>query len=337
MNLRFLQHTAIAVSLVSAAPAAGHHSNIGFYGDGVMVFEGLVTRFDWTNPHVYLYVESEDSDGRRIEWELETLATSRLARSGWTPDSLRPGQSVTVRANPPRDASLAKGLILSVETGSGDTLLPGAYRPQSGTTAVATDLSGVWEGARESRTAFVKGLLQVPLTSKATAATEEYDIRVDSPAARCIATNPPFTTISVFYLHEIELQNDIVLIRNEFFDIERTVYMDGRGHPANGQRTNQGHSIGRWEGDVLIVDTNLFAANRSPYGDEGIPSGEQKHVIESFRLSDDRTRMNVDLVLEDPEFLAEPYSGTVEWNYTPHHEMLSFGCDPEASRRFATE
>jgi hypothetical protein len=82
--------------------------------------------------------------------------------------------------------------------------------------------------------------------------------------------------------------------------------MEG-AHAGEGERTLQGHSIGWWEGETLVVDTVDFAVHRSPYGSgTGIPLGTEKHVVERYRLSDDGTHAFVDIVLEDSEYLAEP-------------------------------
>jgi hypothetical protein len=109
--------------------------------------------------------------------------------------------------------------------------------------------------------------------------------------------------------------------------------MDG-AHPGDGERTLQGHSIGWWEGETLVVDTVDFADHRSPYGSgTGIPSGAEKHVVERYRLSDDGTHALVDIVLEDPEYLAEPVTAQFVWRYSPHFEMLQLGCDREIAMR----
>ena len=141
-------------------------------------------------------------------------------------------------------------------------------------------------------------------------------------------------TIADIHRGEIEIQDDIVIIRSEFNDAERVVYMDGRRHPDDGERTNQGHSIGSWEGSTLVVDTRLFAENRSPFPFLGIPSGAEKHVVERFSLDEDGTRLLIDIYLEDPEYLAESVKTDFVWNYAPHLELLDFDCDPEVARRF---
>jgi hypothetical protein len=332
-----------AVTVAVFGIASAHHSATIFDRQSVVAFQGSVTRFSWTNPHVYIYVETRDDAGGVVEWEIETDATPILARSGWTADSLVPGDRVTVRANPDRNVERRHGLLVSVSKGDGATLTARSYflraADDTQSLARAADMSGIWELSVLDFEPFYEVWAQVDLTPKAIAAQAAYDIRAENPVAQCIA--PPTPTILVApYLNEIVLGEDVILIRNERFNIERTIHMDGRGHPDGGERSNQGHSIGRWEGDVLVVDTMNFSENRAPiYGRparaEGVPSGLGKHVVEKFRLSEDRTHIAIDFSWEDPEYLAEPFTGTVRWYYAPHFEMLGFDCDSDNARRFS--
>ena len=329
-----------ATALAVASPAAGHHSARIFDTTSIVSFVGTVTRFEWTNPHVYIYVETRDNVGDSIEWEIETDATPILSRSGWTADSLKAGELVRVRANPDRNAERKHALLVSVAREDGVVLAPRSYflrKPDEFSSAArASDLSGVWELRFSDYRQFYERWDEVALTEKGAAARETYDVRRDSPEADCIPIPSPGVLVAP-YLNEIEVLQDRILIRNERFNLERIIHMDGRGHPENGEPTNQGHSIGRWEGDVLVVDTVQFEPHRSPILASGVPSGAQKHVVERMTLSGDGTRILIDFLLEDPEHLAEPFAGTVEWYYAPHFEMQGFGCDPEVSSRYTLE
>lgn len=130
------------------------------------------------------------------------------------------------------------------------------------------------------------------------------------------------------YLAQVELQDEVVILRNEFYNTERTVYLDGREHPANGERSVQGHSIGWWEGGTLVVDTRLFAPHESPFGGPalGIPGGQDKHVVERYTLSEDGREVSIELFQEDPEYLAEPFTATLLWRYSPHLELIGMSC-----------
>jgi hypothetical protein len=137
------------------------------------------------------------------------------------------------------------------------------------------------------------------------------------------------------YLLQIDIQEEkeIVVIRSEWYDEERTVYMDGREHPDPGERFITGHSVGEWDGDTLVVDTRNFADHRSPY-QTGVPSGGQKHVVERYRLSEDGRNIELQFTLDDPEYLAAAMSHSRPLMYSPHLEMFSGKCDLESTSRF---
>ena len=158
-----------------------------------------------------------------------------------------------------------------------------------------------------------------------------YDITSDSPAGKCIAYPAP-TFLGVPYLNEIKILDDRILIKGELYNTERTIYTDGRDHPEGGKLTNQGHSIGHWENDVLVVETTLLEEHRSSLID-GSPMGVRRRITEKFRLSPDRTQLLIDFRVEDPDYLAEPFQGTLEWAYMPQLEMVGIDCDPEVSAR----
>jgi len=189
-------------------------------------------------------------------------------------------------------------------------------------TVRAESIAGVWDAIRNlDLMDFTIGAT----TEKGTAARAAFS-NVDYPAANCIPYSTPHLMTLAPYRFEFTIEDDRVVINAEFFNVVRTIYTDGRTHPENGERLNQGHSIGHWEDETLVVDTTLFADD--PSGNmRGIPSGAQKHAIERFRLSDDGTQLIIDYVIDDPEYLLEPTIGTSVWDYAADGEMLPFGCD----------
>jgi len=97
-----------------------------------------------------------------------------------------------------------------------------------------------------------------------------------------------------------------IYILHELMDdgAHRVVYMDGRKHPAGFIPSWQGHSIGRWEGDALVVDTVGFN-DRFWFDRRGTPHSEQLHIVERYTRPNYGTLIN-DVVLEDPGALAHP-------------------------------
>ncbi|MGI9258498.1 MAG: hypothetical protein ACR2QQ_06670, partial [Gammaproteobacteria bacterium] len=135
---------------------------------------------------------------------------------------------------------------------------------------------------------------------------------------------------------EFDEERAVIYIRGQSMDQERVVYMDGRAHPPVSERFHEGHSTGSWDADTLVVDTANFTDHPSPY-QNGIPSGAQKHVMERLTLTDDGLRLMVEFILDDPEYLAEPFQYAREFLYSPEADMTPFNCDLESTRRFVPD
>jgi Family of unknown function (DUF6152) len=336
----------VAAALVLAMPAFGHHSDAALDMKTVTTFAGTVTEFSWRNPHAYFTVDARDERGRTVEWTVQMPSTITMARRGWTRDSLAVGDQVTVGVYPARDGR-PYGLLQSIEKPGG---IVSSFDRTSGelrfastaATATTSTIEGRWMADTAKLAGYPGGLDNITrtllkLTPKGQAALEAYDDNsTENPLVDCtVRPTPAMILYTNLYPIEIEFNEaeQTISIRGQFFDEERTVYMDGRGHPDASVRFTEGHSIGRWEGDVLVVDTANFADHRSPY-QNGIPSGGRKHVVERYRLLEGGTRMAVEFMLEDPEYIAEPMTHSRELIYSPQVEMTPFNCDLESTRRF---
>jgi hypothetical protein len=106
--VRFLPLSAGLIILGSGLPALAHHSFAEeFDTSKPITLEGVVTRIDWENPHVHYYLDVTGSDGTVVNWACETGGPARLARRGWTHDSLKVGDKVVVRGYLAKDGSHA--------------------------------------------------------------------------------------------------------------------------------------------------------------------------------------------------------------------------------------
>ncbi len=323
---------AASLGLLGASTALGHHSDAVYDRETVVAFEGVVTNYSFSNPHVRIVVATGDANGDTVEWDIETGSTPIMIRSGWSPDLLSVGDTVVVRAHPDRTGRL-RAILNTLETADGRLFLQDESDPEE--TVAASSVEGVWKGLNGF--SLRRGLGQVPLTPAAQAARAEFDYLTQSPVRDCVPPPPPALIGSTVYLNAIEILDDRVLLRTEYFDQTRIVYLDGRGHPETGERTAwEGHSIGWWEGDTLVVDTTHFRDHPEGNG-RGVPSGAHKHLIERYSLSDDGRRLQVEASLEDPQYLAEPFNGYTELVYAPELQLYRYDCDPVLSRQAGFE
>lgn len=121
----------LASLLVTALPAAAHHSFPAQYDAAQSItLTGRVTKVEWTNPHIFIYIDVPDeTTGEVINWALELGGPNSLLRLGWKRDSLKTADLVTVEGSLARDGSkLANArTILMVETGK--LMLSGSSGP----------------------------------------------------------------------------------------------------------------------------------------------------------------------------------------------------------------
>ena len=97
---------AAGLGLMLAVPVFAHHSFAAQYDrDKPITLVGPVTKIDWINPHARFFVDVKDANGKVVNWEVELGAPAMLMRRGWTRNSIKLGESVTVSAFLAKDGS----------------------------------------------------------------------------------------------------------------------------------------------------------------------------------------------------------------------------------------
>ncbi len=340
MGSVFQRSMLTTVLLAIAQLCVAHHSASMFDTDSRVVVEGVVTKYEWKNPHVYLYVESESDTGQLTVWEVEAHPPVLLKRMGWSRDSFSVGERVVVTGQAHRNPGRFTIRVTDVRRSDGTRLVSSSSESalDDGVAAQRTrkGLSGTWLTIRDrdasSRLTY-SGSATLPLTPKGFAAIEAFSPELD-PGKDCIPYTAPIAMLFPD-AKSIEIDEKEILIRTDFEGVERIVYMDVESH-GDAPTSRHGHSIGRWEGEVLVVDTQRFSdhATGNTYS---LPSGQQKHLVERFKLNTDGMSLTYHYELEDPEYLAAPITGEARWDHRPDLELSPEECDLENARRFLLE
>ena len=132
-------------------------------------------------------------------------------------------------------------------------------------------------------------------------------VRDDNPRFRCETTSILFDWTFDGPVNRITQNKDTIIIQYGQMDLRRTVYMNMKTHPATVKPTRAGHSIGRWEGDVLVVDTVGFLPGvlNAP-----VRHGDKLHVVERFTIDPKTVKLTRTYTAEDPDYLKGQYTGT---------------------------
>ena len=122
-NRRVAPVALVVVGVLYSAPSLwAHHGLARFDTENPVTLQGTVTDFRWTNPHAYAYADLKDPNGKLAKWKLELGSLTMLARfGGWSRNSLRRGDQVTVRGFRAKDGSPYMSL-LEVDLPNGRTL-----------------------------------------------------------------------------------------------------------------------------------------------------------------------------------------------------------------------
>lgn len=328
-----------ALAIITFPLTAYAHHSMAIYDSGQQVsIEGTVTRVAWRNPHVYIYLDETLETGEVINWEVEGLGPSSFRRLGWSQDTLQVGDQIVVDGNPTRNIS-RRGVYPQTMHRDGNKLFDGreffslALSAEDASGQETTSLNGNWVTQLDFDLIlqFVEGKEFENLTPAGELAVAQFDEDIMNASANCAKTASPFIMV-VPDIKKIELQDDIVRITGDYDGAERQILMGVSNHDG-AVVSSQGHSIGRWEDDTLIIDTINFADDFMGNG-WGLRSGSQKHLIEHLSLNDDMRSLTYRFELSDPEFMTLPLIGSVQWKYGTNTDFHVEDCDLTNARRF---
>ena len=237
-------------------------------------------------------------------------------------------------------ATLALASALAAQTGQPSGSAKGAA---ASAPAPVHDLSGVWNmHASPAQRKYVGSTYTADPPEMTAWANEKYMSEkpsngprthslkeTDDPVLRdCLPPGTPRIYLQPFPFQIVQTPKEIIMIY-EYDHTVRQIFMDGRPHPEDITPTYMGHSIGKWDGDTLVVDTVGF--NEKTWLDrDGHPHSDQLHVIERFHRTD-RDNMAVAIKIEDPKALVKSWDTELYFQLHPDWDIMELVCTDNAA------
>ncbi len=323
-----MRHYSYTILILGCGVASAHHGPGQFDASQPVKVTGIVTDVRLVNPHGYVYFDVTGADGEVVPWRCELQAGSLLRRAGWTEDLFETGDTITVSGDQGtreanacalRSVILADGSVLSryddlretpeqqtrpVRLADGQLNLTGSWAPPQRNPGGGTGLGGMGMGMG----AFPGPSVQP--TVAGLAAIEGLSHALDNPRFHCMAVNIFFDWTFDRHVNEILQTENMITLKYGFMDLVRTIHLDMNQHPADVTPSRGGHSIGRWEDDVLVVDTVGFDEGFIVAGPGGIiKHSDELHAVERFTYDAETKTLNRSYLAQDPLYFDGQYAG----------------------------
>jgi hypothetical protein len=331
---------AVVVAALMAAPAAAHHSYVEFDQQSTVEIEGTLVAALWQNPHSRLTVAV--ADGTR--WDIESSSVNGLRRAGAPLELFELGTRVKVAGWPStRAASRLFGTNI-LSSGNQELILfrapprwnavafgterqtpaaPGASASSAPTIFRTWGSAYARPGVADDPDASPGALRRVPLplTEAARQALAGFDSVKYNMTLGCTPKGMPFV-MSVPSPTDFVDRGESILLRIEEFDTVRTIHMNSRETPSAQPKTPLGYSVGRWDGETLVVETGSVGAE---YLVPGVPLGPSASFLERFTPSADGNRLHYTVVMTDPSSLTQPVEQKRSW-IAVDEQVMPYNC-----------
>ena len=336
----------LIVVLGVSGSALAHHSFVASYDPSrATEMTGVVAEYVLRSPHSHVLMDVGNEAGGVQRYEVEMASLPMMRRRGFDSDSFKPGDEITVVAWPHRTSERplvwGMGIVREDEAAivSGEHVALANARSQHQAAIGVARLGGRWlapfpEVGRES---------PLPLSPAGIAARENYD-PMESPANTCEPNNVPAVFHSP-YLFEIRVTAQEAIIHHEAYNITRTVPLSTE--PRQVEPTGIfGMVAGRIDGETLVIESSGFPPSGWGLGVAGttngagadVPSSAQKKLLARYSVSSDGNKLTVAYTLEDPVYLTQPYSNSVELTRVADDSpMYEYACESENASRFSRE
>ena len=326
----------ILTLLLVASVAVAHHGTNGQFDHSQAVdVSGVVVKIRFVNPHSYVYFDVTTDNGEVQNWRCEMRAATALKRSGWSADMFPEGTLIRIKGVQARrepygcyveEFSLDDGETISryakIDGGEGEVAV--VSRPAvlaNGQPNISGDWAVPLRGGRpagaERRGPGPGGSgpggpggpgARYSQSEAGLAAVADFNAEKDNPRYHCNAVNIIADWEFDQHINRIEQTDDTITLSYGFMDIVRVIHLNMEAQPDDITPSRAGHSIGKWDGNILVVDTIGFAEGYLD-GRRGVMHSDQMHVVEKFTFDPKEASIDREFSAEDALYLTKSYTG----------------------------
>ena len=320
------------LSVMAPLTAAHHGWRPHYDGNAHLTITGVITRFEFVNPHSFVYLDVANEAGETESWWCEMQSRTQLERRGAGIEQFEIGSTITI------DGFLARRDPRGCEFGTGQfddgTVL--TLRERDGRavyraplTEGDTSIVGTWYPETFLAEAGSEQDSQFELTPQGEAAHETFDWLNQNPTLSCSPASNIRAWAAPGLPTRIEREGTEIRILHEFMDAERVIDLDAVSHPQNVARTDLGHSIGRFESGALLIHTERFAAGALW---AGRLNTEALTTTERLWVDEDSGHLILEWTAHDPAYYAAAHHGRRVFVRT-NIDLEPFDCRPQIGHR----
>lgn len=309
--------------------ALAHHGWAPHYdGDAPVTVTGAITRFEFVNPHAFVYMDVVNEAGKTETRWCEMQSRTQLERRGVGEEQFQLGSTITIEGFMSRSdpagcefgtGHFHDGTLLTLRHPSGQSVY-GAPLTEGDTSIVGTWYPEVFlaeAGSVEDS--------RFELTAAGESAHATFDWLTQNPTLSCSPASNIRAWAAPGLPTSVERRGNEIHIQHEFMDAQRIVYLDRIEHPDNEPLTDLGHSIGRFEDGALYVETARFAAGALW---AGRLNTETLTTTEKLWVDPQTGHLNLEWTAYDPIYYTAEHHGTRTLIRTDIG-VGRFDCDPE--------
>ncbi len=317
-------------AILAPLPAHAHHAAGAVFTDEEIEIEGVVTEFNFVNPHINIMLNVADETGKETLWMVTGPAAPPMRRWGWTAATVQPGQLIRFAGKSSRtgapmllieSAEIQSGRFVELDPVDGSTVRRLQETPDDSQSPDASvkvvlalgdgrpNLTGMWLGGLGR-----DAIPPPPFNAAGADLQAGFDALNDPAFSECREHGLVRQAMSGHPLR-ITQNDDHVVFEYEQGEATRMIHLDGRGS-ASDVHTDYGHHVARYEGDALVIETSQLLGRLT--GTRGNALSDSSTITETYRRADTPELgavLEMTLVVNDPEYLTVPWQMTRRKNY----------------------